>query len=84
MGSGSIELGRGSNDLGRGINVYEILLSELFYLQTAQKRKKAKGDIQKAKGDRLTDQPTQEEEKAKKNEMPKGSMWSSVPLPQFY
>ena len=46
--------------------------------------KKAKGDIQKAKGDRLTDQPTQEEERAKKNEMPKGSMWSSVPLPQFH
>ena len=61
-------MGRGSNDLGRGINVYEILLSELFYLQTAQKRKKAKGDIQKAKGDRLTDQPTQEEEKERERD----------------
>ena len=38
---GGIELGRGRNDLGRGINIHEILISELFYLETAQKCKKS-------------------------------------------
>ena len=35
-------LGRGSLELGRGINIHEILISALFKLQTAQKRKKSK------------------------------------------
>ena len=39
---GSNKLGRGRNDLGRGKNNYRILISELFYLLTAQKRQKSK------------------------------------------
>ena len=42
LGRGSNDLGRGSNDSGRGNNIHEILISELFYLQTAQKREKSK------------------------------------------
>ena len=32
---GSNELGKGSNDLSRGINIHEILIFEIFYLQIA-------------------------------------------------
>ena len=47
-------MGRGSNELGRGINNHRILIPELFYLQTAQKRRKSKvGGT-----DRRTDRPT--------------------------
>ena len=41
LGRGSNELGRGRNYLGRGLNIHKILVSELFYLQKAQKRKKS-------------------------------------------
>ena len=51
LGRGSKELGRGSNELGRGTSNHKILISELFYLQTAQKRKKVKCDGR-------TDRPT--------------------------
>ena len=40
LGRGKNELGRGSNDLGGGISLHEILISELFYLQTAKKKQK--------------------------------------------
>ena len=36
LGRGGNELGRGRNDLGRGIKIHEILISEVFYLQTVQ------------------------------------------------
>ena len=42
LGRGSIELGRGRNELGRGINDHRILIPELIYLQTVQKRQKSK------------------------------------------
>ena len=42
LGRGSNELGRGSIDLGMGINIHEMLISELFYLQIAQICEKSK------------------------------------------
>ena len=35
LGGGSNDLGRDSSELGRDINIREILISELFYLQIA-------------------------------------------------
>ena len=47
---GNNELGRGSdmsdrvrNNLGRGIYIHKKLISEIFYLQTAQRRNKRLG-----------------------------------------
>ena len=54
LGRGSNELGRDSHYLGRGFNIYKILISALFYLQTAQKRKKAKCDRTDRPADRQT------------------------------
>ena len=53
LGRGSNELGRSRNDLGRGINNHRILISELFYLQTTQKRQKSK----EGRTDGRTDRP---------------------------
>ena len=58
LGWGSNELGRGRNDLGRGINNQRILIPELFYLQTAQKRRKSKVGRMDGPTDRPTDRPT--------------------------
>ena len=54
LGRGSNELGRGRNDLGRGINNHRILIPELFYLQTTQKRRESKV----GRTDAPTDGPT--------------------------
>ena len=54
-------LGMVSYDLGRGINIHEIFLSAVFYLQTAQKRKKSKVCQDRPTNrpnDRQTDRPT--------------------------
>ena len=52
-------LGRGSNDLGRDINIHEVLLSEVFYLQIPLKRKKSRWDGRTdERTDGRTDRPT--------------------------